>query len=102
MIVQMIDKFDPTIIQQSANCDVVEDRQMLNVLAKPDSAGMRANWNAKFCRHQQHRNNLIHTRKPTAVYLAIIESLGLQELFEHYTVLTMLARGDTDRRERFS
>src|SRR4051812_42270993 len=64
---------------------------MLNVLAEANAARMRTYRDAVFCRHQQHRDNLVDARESTTVDLAEINSLGLQQLLEHHSIVTMLA-----------
>jgi len=43
VFVQMIDVLNDSILKRSTDRDVIEERQMLNVFAKPDSARMRTN-----------------------------------------------------------
>src|SRR5204862_6563013 len=80
MFVQMIDVFDPPPVERTAHCDIVEDRKMLDILAKADAAGMRTNGHAKFRSHQQDRDHFVHTGETTAVDLTEIDSTGLQQL----------------------
>src|SRR4051794_17592121 len=62
---------------------------MLYVFAKTDSAGMRANGHSEFRSHQQHCEHFVDSTKAATVDLAVTDSAGLQELFEHYTVMTV-------------
>ena len=46
--------------------DVVEHRQVLDVLAQSDAARMRADRHAELRRHQQHREHLVDAAQPAA------------------------------------
>ncbi len=70
--------------KRSGRAYIVEDRQALDVLAKSNAAGVRTYRHAKLCRHQQHRQNVIHA--------------GLQQLLEYHSILAVLAGGDADGR----
>ena len=66
MLVQMIHVFDDALLERRADADVVEDREVLDVLAEPDASGMRADGNAEPGRQQQHRQHLVHATEPAA------------------------------------
>ena len=57
---------------------------------------MRANGDAKLGRHQQDGQDLAHSSQSTRVDLADIDSLGLQQLLEGHSVVSVFSRSDTD------
>ena len=57
---------------------IIERRQVLHIFAQAHTAGMRANWNIEFCRHQNHGKILIHACKTAAVDLAYVDRICLQ------------------------
>jgi len=75
--------------------------QMYNVLTQTNTASMRTNRHAKFLRHQQYTQYLSNTRKPAGIDLANIDSSRLKKLFECYSVVCVLACGNSNavRRE---
>ena len=91
VFVQMIDILYDSVLKGSADRDVIEERKMLNIFAKPDSAGMWTNRHAELCRHQQHGQHLIHSAETTAIDLTETDRVGLHQLFEDHPVLTMFA-----------
>ena len=62
MLVQVIDVLDDPPVERAADRDVVEDRQVLDVLAQADAAGMRADRDAELGGHQQDREDLVDAR----------------------------------------
>src|SRR6266545_2050179 len=99
VLVQVIDVFEDALIERRANADVIKDRQMLNILAQADTAGMRADRHAELGRHQQHRQHLVDPAEPAGVDLTKADRIGLQQLLEDNPVLHMLAGGHADRRD---
>src|SRR6185503_15803958 len=61
---------------------------------------MGTNRNTKLRRHQQDCNDFVDAGQPATVDLTIIDRFGLQVLFEHYSVMTMLAGCNADRSDR--
>src|SRR5206468_1031821 len=45
MLVQVVHVLDDAVLERGAHADVVEDREVLHVLAQPDPAGVRAHGN---------------------------------------------------------
>ena len=99
MLVQVIDVLQDTLIERRADADVIKDRQMLNILAQADAAGMRTDRHAELGRHQQHRQHLVDPAEPAGVDLAKADRIGLQQLLEDNPVLHMLAGRHADRRD---
>ena len=76
VLVQMIDVLDHSILHAAAHRDVVEERQMLHVLAETDAAGMRTNRDSELRRHEQHRDDLVHSAETAAVDLTVADGLA--------------------------
>src|SRR5438132_14402098 len=87
----MIHVLNASVLQRSAEREVIEERKMLNIFAKPDSARMRTNRHAELGRHQQHCQYLVYAPKTTAIDLAKANRVGLQQLFEYHAILTVFA-----------
>src|SRR6185312_6322289 len=100
MFVKMIHKFESPPFQRSADSDVIDNREMLDIFTKPNSAGMRANGDSKSLSQQQNCEHLINTTQSAAIDLTELHSTRLQELFEHHPIVTMLAGCDSNRRNR--
>src|SRR6185436_1126643 len=79
---------------------VIENRKVLDVLTQTYSASMGTNRNAKLRRHEQYGEHFINSSEATAVYLAEVDRSGLQQLFEHYAVVTVFTRSDCERSDR--
>src|SRR4051812_6755521 len=69
---------------------------MLDIFANTHSARMRANGNSEFRSHQQYGEHFVDAAESATVNLAITDCARLQELFEHYTVMTMFPGRYTD------
>ncbi len=76
--------------------DVVVDGQVLDHLAEPDAACVRADRNAKLFRHEHDRDGLVHPGETASVNLAELDAAGLEELLEDDSVLAMFAGGHFD------
>ena len=99
MLVQVIDVLAHAILQRAADRDVIEDRQVLHVLAEADAARVRADRLLELVRHQDHRERFVHAAHAAGVDLHVADRVGLQQLLEHHAVLADLAGGDGDRRD---
>src|SRR5215218_830846 len=97
MLVEVIHVLKDPVLERGADTDVVEDGEMLDVLAQSHTAGVRTDGHAEFCRHQEHGDDLVDAAEAAGVYLAERDGISLQELLEKDAVLAMLARGDADR-----
>src|ERR1051325_1461145 len=97
MLVQMIDILDDTIVERSADADVIEHREVLHVLAQSDAAGVRTARNYKSGREQDDGQHLIDAAQAAAVDLTKTDRAGLHQLLEHDAVLALLACGNTNR-----
>src|SRR5437588_9774046 len=100
VLVQVIHIFDHAILERGADGDVVEHREVLYVLAQPDTARMRTYRNPELGREQQHRQHLVHAAQPAAIDLTELDRLGLHQLLEDDAVLALLAGRDADRGHR--
>ena len=77
--------------------DVVEHGQVLDQLAQPDAAGVRAHRDAELGGQQQDRDVLVDPGDPARVDLQHVDRVGLQQLLEHHPVGDVLAGGHRDR-----
>ena len=71
---------------------------MLDELAEPDPAGVRADRHAELRREQEDGDHLVDAAQAAAVDLAEADRLRLEELLEHDAVVHVLAGGHADRR----
>src|SRR5258708_11599978 len=102
VFVQVVDEFARTVFQGSADRDVVEDRQVLDVLTESDAAGVRADGHTELRRQQQDGQHLVDATQPAAADLAEVDRLRLHQLLEHHAVLDVLAGRDAARLYRFA
>src|SRR4030095_12212167 len=102
VLMQMVDEFYSPAVERTTHRNIVKDRKVLNIFAKPAAARVRANRDTAFCRHQKHRENFIDAAEPATVDLAEVDRTGLEELLEHNAVVAMLAGSDTDRGDALS
>src|SRR4029453_2691278 len=77
VLVQVIDVLDHPTIQPRAHPEVVEHRQVLHVLAKSHTTGVRADGYPELRGHQQDRDHLVNTRDPAGIDLAHLDGPGL-------------------------
>ena len=97
VLVEVIHVLQDPVLERGADTDVVEDGEVLDVLAQSDAAGVRADGYAELRRHQEHGDDLVDAAEAAGVYLAERDGISLQELLEKDAVLAVLARGDADR-----
>ena len=76
MLVQVVHLLEGPVLKGSANVDVVEDREVLHVLAQADAARVRAVRHPKLLGHQENGEDLVDAPKATGVYLA--EAYGVR------------------------
>src|SRR5207302_9571824 len=100
VLVQMVDILDDPILERAADADVVEDREMLHVLAQANATGVRTDGDAELGCEEQYGDHFVHAAQPAAIDLAKPNRVALHELLEHDTVLAVFARRDADRRDR--
>ena len=93
----MVDPLDDAVLERAADGDVVEERQVLDVLAQADAARVRADRDAELGGEQQDRDRLVDAADAARVELADVDRLGLEELLEDDPVLDVLAGRDPDR-----
>ena len=98
MLVQMIDVFEHATFERPRHADVIEQRNMLHVLAQADAARMRTHRHAELRGHQQHDEHFVQTAETATVDLTEIDRLRLQQLLEDHAILAMLAGRDADHR----
>ena len=94
VLVEMIDVFDDAIFQRGADAEIVEDGEVLHVLAQAHAAGMRAHGHPELGRHKQNGQHLIDPSESAAIDLTEVDGPGLHQLLENDAVLTLLAGGD--------
>ena len=94
MLVQVVDELDDAVLALAADGDEVERGQVLDELAQPDAAGVRADGDAELGRQQQHRDDLVDPGEPAGVDLADADRLRLQQLLEDHAVLRVLPGRD--------
>src|SRR5579875_2717581 len=99
MLVQVRCVLDHAIFQRAAYRDVVEEREMLHILAQADASRVRADRNTRAGSHQEDSQDFIDSADATGVNLANSNGIGLKELLEDDTVLHVLAGGNMDRRD---
>lgn len=108
MLVQMVDIFQDVPFHRSRYGNVINQTersvtkmepdcrfslpQMNHIFAQTHTSSMWTNDHTKFSRHQQHAQNLTNTRKTTRVNLTNINSLSLQQLFEHHSIMSVFSR----------
>src|SRR3954447_16544229 len=92
----MVDVFEHPVLQRTAARDVIPRRQVLDVLAQPDSPGVRADGDAELPGHQYDRQALVHAAQAAGVDLAELDRPGLQELLEDNPVRAVLPGRDAD------
>src|SRR5258708_5273746 len=85
------------VLERPAHGDEAEDREVLDVLPQAAPAGVRTDRDSELRRHQQHREDLVDATQATAVDLAEVDRLRLEELLEDDSVLHVLTRRDPDR-----
>src|SRR3972149_2309359 len=100
VLVKVIDVLDHAILHAAAHRDVVEEREMLHVLAETDAAGMRTDRDSELRRHEKHRDHFVHSSETAGIDLTVADGLRAPELLEHHPVVAVLSRGDTDGRDR--
>ena len=99
MLVQVVDVLAHAVVERGAHGDVIEDRQVLHVLAQPHAAGVRADRHAELGGHQQHGDHLVDAAQAAAVDLAEVDRTRLEQLLEHDAVLHVLAGRNANRRD---
>src|SRR5258706_906332 len=93
----MIDIFDSSAFERPTHGNVIKNRKMLDVFAKPNTSGVRTNRYAEFRGHKKHGNYFVHSGKTTAVDLTKVDRASLQQLLEHHPVVTMFSGRDSYR-----
>ena len=96
VLVQVVHVFHDPVLEGAADRDVVEDREVLDILAETDAARVRADRDPELGRQQLDRQDFVDAAQAAAVELAEADGLGLQELLEHDPILAMLAGGHAD------
>ena len=97
VLVKVIHVLDHAVLDRPGDGDVVEEREMLDVLAQADAPGMRAHRDALLRRHEHDGQVLVDASETTAVDLAESDGIRLEKLFEDHAVVTVLPGRDADR-----
>ena len=71
---EVVDVLDHPALERPADRDVVDGREVLDELAQPDAAGVRADRHAELRRQQQDRDDLVDAAQPAGVDLADVRS----------------------------
>ena len=82
--------------QLSRDNNVVDGAQVLCVLRKTNTAGVRNNRHTKLLGHEEDSKDLVDTAHTAGVDLTHIDGTGLEELLEDNTVLAHLTSSDTN------
>src|SRR5215217_9473935 len=80
VLVQVVHVLQDAVLQRGANSYVVEDREVLDVLAQAHAARVRADRDSELGGQKQHRDDLVHAAQAAGIYLAEADSVGLHEL----------------------
>ena len=97
VLVQVLRVLQRAILEACTHHDVVDQRDVLPVLAEADAAGMRAHRHAKLGGEQQHGEHLVQPAESAGIHLQEVDRLRLQQLLEHHAVRAVLTRRDADR-----
>src|ERR1700690_4678589 len=97
VLVKVVHVLDHPPIQAAADGDVVEWREVLDVLTQAYAARMWADRHAEPGGQEQDRNDLVDAAQPARIDLADRDRLSLEQLLEHDSVVDVLPRGDPDR-----
>ena len=95
----MVDVLDDAISLGCGDAKIVEHGEMLDIFAETDSAGMRTDRDAEFCREKDDREVFVDSGDPATVDLTDVDGSGLQELLEHDAVVAVFAGRDADGRD---
>lgn len=95
VLVKMVHVFEDAALGGGRHADIVNEGEMLDVLAKTDTTGVRADGDIELLGHQKNSENLVNTSDTASIDLTEIDGLSLEELLEDDTVLDVLAGGDT-------
>jgi len=82
MLVEVVHVLEHAVLQRGAHPDVVEDREVLHVLAEAHAARVRADRHPEPGRHQEHRQDRVDATQAAAVDLAEADGARLQQLLE--------------------
>ena len=69
MFVQVAGIFAESILQRTADADVIDHGQVLHIFAKSDASCVRANRNVEFGGEEQNGKNFVHATDSTAIDL---------------------------------
>ena len=76
--------------------DVVDCAQVLGVLGKTDTTGVRNDGHTELLGHEEDGENFINTTHAAGVDLAHVDRAGLEELLEDDSVLAHLSGSDAN------
>lgn len=91
VLIKVVQELDHPSLPGGRDRDKVEHRPVLDNLAQPDSASVRADGDAVFRGKERDRGALVDASDPTAVDLQDSQRSALKELLEHHPVRDVLA-----------
>ena len=69
MLVQLVDILEDTTVHRPGDRNEVDHREMLDIFAKADAAGVRSHRQTVFRGHQEHTQHLVQPAHPAGVDL---------------------------------
>src|SRR5437868_12130504 len=99
MLVEVLDVLENPVLERPADRDVIEQRDVLHVLAKADPAGVWTDRHAELGRQEEHRQHLVQAAQAACIQLAEADRLSLEQLLEDHAVLAVLTCRHLDRRD---
>src|SRR5215510_7516436 len=91
MFMQMIDVFEDPVLKRTARADIIENCEMLHILAQSNPTRVWANGDTKFGGHQDDCQRFIDAPQAATVDLTEADRLCLEKLLENDPVMTMLS-----------
>src|SRR5437899_397683 len=91
VLVEVLDVLEDAVFERPADRDVIEQRDVLHVLAKADPAGMWADRHAELGRQEVHRQHLVQAAEAACIQLAEADRLSLEELLADHAILRWAA-----------
>src|SRR5262245_27093170 len=101
VFMQMIDVLENTVLKRPAGADIVENGEVLHILAQAYPAGVWADGNTEFGGHQDDSQCFIDASQAAAVDLTEADRLRLEKLLENDPFMTMLSGRHSDRSDCF-
>ena len=83
-ILEEIDILHELRVRVPAHGNLIPHSVVLNHITQRDSAAMGADRDAKFCRHENNRHDIIDPGHPHRIDLAVSDPTALEQLLENY------------------